>query len=110
MMTRFADRDMVMRYHWGLAVGHIYTQSQLSDSNPTMQSFGPTERYLDAESDTIGLTPEDECFANTGNMELSLEERDNDNWDDSDDIGTNDDASDLDGGSDSELYAFADDG
>lgn len=22
---RFADRDMLMRYHWGLAVGHIYS-------------------------------------------------------------------------------------
>ena len=23
-MLRFVDRDMVMRYHWGLAAGHVY--------------------------------------------------------------------------------------
>ncbi|KAJ3542068.1 hypothetical protein NMY22_g3642 [Coprinellus aureogranulatus] len=27
MINRFVDRDMMMRYHWGLAVGHIYSHS-----------------------------------------------------------------------------------
>ncbi|KAF8834540.1 hypothetical protein BDN67DRAFT_914775 [Paxillus ammoniavirescens] len=26
-INRFVDRDMVMRYHWGLGVGHIYAHS-----------------------------------------------------------------------------------
>src|ERR1700722_2291156 len=30
---RFVDRDMMMRYHWGLAVGHTYGH-RLSESNP----------------------------------------------------------------------------
>jgi len=25
---RFVDRDMLMRYHWGTAVGHVYTHQQ----------------------------------------------------------------------------------
>lgn len=28
--NRFSDRDLVMRYHWGLAVGHVYTHQQKS--------------------------------------------------------------------------------
>ena len=28
MNSRFVDRDMLMRYHLGLAVGHIYTHSE----------------------------------------------------------------------------------
>ncbi|KAF7969636.1 hypothetical protein HWV62_26769 [Athelia sp. TMB] len=24
-LNRFVDRDMVMRFHWGLGVGHVYT-------------------------------------------------------------------------------------
>lgn len=32
---RFVDRDMVMRYHWGLAVGHVHTHHQQS-SHPGM--------------------------------------------------------------------------
>lgn len=27
---RFVDRDMVMRYHWGLAVGHTYAHRRTS--------------------------------------------------------------------------------
>ncbi|KAI0057935.1 hypothetical protein BV25DRAFT_1872245 [Artomyces pyxidatus] len=26
-INRFADRDMVMRFHWGLAVGHVYSHT-----------------------------------------------------------------------------------
>jgi hypothetical protein len=25
---RFVDRDMLMRYHWGLAVGHVYSHAR----------------------------------------------------------------------------------
>lgn len=25
LLRRFVDRDMLMRFHWGLAVGHVYT-------------------------------------------------------------------------------------
>jgi hypothetical protein len=28
IFTRFVDRDMVMRYHWGLAIGHLCTHGQ----------------------------------------------------------------------------------
>ena len=26
-MSRFVERDMVMRYHWGLGVGHLYSRT-----------------------------------------------------------------------------------
>ena len=29
---RFVDRDMVMRYHWGLGVGHVYSHHSGSGS------------------------------------------------------------------------------
>jgi hypothetical protein len=28
-ITRFLDRDMGMRYHWGLGVGHQYAHTRL---------------------------------------------------------------------------------
>ena len=28
MISRFVDRDMVMRYHWGLGVGHVYAHNR----------------------------------------------------------------------------------
>lgn len=30
-MERFVDRDMLMRFHWGLAVGHTYTHRRRSE-------------------------------------------------------------------------------
>jgi hypothetical protein len=29
---RFVDRDMVMRYHWGLGIGHVYSHHSGSGS------------------------------------------------------------------------------
>lgn len=37
---RFADRDVVMRYHWGKAVGHIYSYST-SVSSPNQSPVVP---------------------------------------------------------------------
>ena len=28
MISRFVDRDMVMQYHWGLGVGHVYAHNR----------------------------------------------------------------------------------
>jgi hypothetical protein len=28
LFPRFVDRDMVMRFHWGIAIGHLYTHDQ----------------------------------------------------------------------------------
>jgi len=48
---RFVDRDMVMRYHWGMAVGHVYThatpnnicrQATTTDENTTGDLDLPT--------------------------------------------------------------------
>lgn len=48
----FVDRDMVMRYHWGLAVGHIYGhQLALQDS--------PTASYNTPNPDLIAEGPAD---------------------------------------------------
>jgi hypothetical protein len=51
-LDRFVDRDMVMRYHWGLGVGHIYSHghhdqpiasgnSSKEDGTIVRPEFGP---------------------------------------------------------------------
>ena len=32
VVSRFADRDMLMRYHWGLGVGHVYAHESTTES------------------------------------------------------------------------------
>ena len=47
IIQRFVDRDMLMRYHWGLSVGHTY--SHVSDhSEPNDESITP--QVLHAQS------------------------------------------------------------
>ena len=47
IVQRFVDRDMLMRYHWGLGVGHTY--SHVSDhSEPNDESITP--QVLHAQS------------------------------------------------------------
>jgi hypothetical protein len=38
----FVDRDMVMRYHWGLAVGHTYAHEK---ENTESMEINPEDRY-----------------------------------------------------------------
>ena len=76
--TRFVDRDMVMRYHWGLAVGHDYAHTQkLSKAHEVEVS----EEMDDSDAGdplTAGRTPElDEGPCDAG-LEYSLESRDDD--------------------------------
>jgi hypothetical protein len=46
-ISRFIDRDMVMRFHWGLAVGHIYAHDK---SEMLAQATRPYERSGEVES------------------------------------------------------------
>ena len=90
---------MVLRYHWGLAVGHTYTHRQVPSIRVARQDTGAVEEESNIEEpDTQVIIQED------GEMDLLLHNRHDDDWDCSDDdirIGT-------DGESDVELYAATD--
>ena len=55
MVFRFADRDMMMRYHWGHGVGHKYTftsglqQEDLQDGDDIQPDFGCTSDAAKAD-------------------------------------------------------------
>ncbi|RDB18539.1 hypothetical protein Hypma_000288 [Hypsizygus marmoreus] len=36
-VNRFVDRDMIMRYHWGLGVGHVYSRMQTDAPHPDQE-------------------------------------------------------------------------
>lgn len=38
LSNRFVDRDMLMRYHWGLGVGHVYSHGQSAFATATTTS------------------------------------------------------------------------
>lgn len=43
-LPRFVDRDMLMRYHWGLSVGHVYSHSdQLHGEETRDENQCPTQ-------------------------------------------------------------------
>ena len=46
---RFVDRDMLMRYHWGLAVGHVYAHHRSSTHAGVLW---PRTRHQDTDTDT----------------------------------------------------------
>ena len=91
--TRFADRDMVIRYHWGIGVGHTYShrarhdthaqsspcsqddaaEDQSLDTPNAIDNTGGENSELEGESPSVGEPPE-----------LLLEARDDDDWHNSD--------------------------
>jgi hypothetical protein len=90
MVHSFVDRDMVMRYHWGCAVGHIYCYStkmqhpehMSTSASPTMEDGEIDQDSVECEDDTeiradIELDDGMEC--------AGLEEMDESGCDDDDD-------------------------
>jgi|ERR1700722_1837797 len=53
VLYRFLDRDMVMRYHWGVAVGHLYTHGHIV----CLQTPEPMETVSSDEELDIAVNP-----------------------------------------------------
>jgi hypothetical protein len=45
--SRFVDRDMVMRYHWSLGIGHTYSHGNTSEPPPVVEEGA--EESMDCE-------------------------------------------------------------
>ncbi|KAJ3524924.1 hypothetical protein NMY22_g10792 [Coprinellus aureogranulatus] len=58
---RFVDRDMLMRYKWGIGIGHIYSHSDAPDSN-------------EARSPDEGETEDATAVSDAGSMDDEAEE------------------------------------
>ena len=47
----FVDRDMFMRYHWGLGIGHSYTHSRKVDTTANVGDFDAEEEEVNSDQD-----------------------------------------------------------
>ena len=69
---RFVDRDMFMRYEWGLAVGHTYTHKNAAVANQNIlelqRGFGSAESEAVQPLSSGGGVPE-APFVPTGHLE-----------------------------------------
>lgn len=104
--SRFVDRDMIMRYYWGLAIGHIYTHkpSRHGEAVPDLKAI-----QEDIQEDRAGIDTEDRELsyltlggADTEGLEHSLAIRDDDDFSDSETSEREEMQSDM---SDDEMYA-----
>jgi hypothetical protein len=89
--ARFSDRDLLMRYHWGLGVGHFYahqpasTLGHVSDMAGDAQDSQVPDMELQEASRESLEQPNDkgsDMGYDSDNPELSLEDRDLEGWDD----------------------------
>src|ERR1700722_7761996 len=85
---------MLMRYHWGLAVGHVYAHhggiansratnavpSNNSSSNPDLEATRNPHRDSDPTAEAAEICDED--TSDTDQPELDLRNRNDDEWED----------------------------
>ena len=90
----FSDRDLLMRYHWGLGIGHCYARNPF-ESSSTSDEPKDTEndQCADLESDSSSDTESASDVCESDNSELCLDDRDAEGWDD---VETSDSDGDLD--------------
>lgn len=61
---RYVDRDMLLRYHWGLGVGHTYSHVQVQGSSTNENqpcSSTETEQTVQTASSTSTIPPSTSC-------------------------------------------------
>jgi hypothetical protein len=85
-MNRFSDRDLLMRYHWGLGVGHLHAHQHAATSIPGEDSHIRTQSpdcEPDVDENDVGAQTQDRDGDNDADdPELSLTERDLEGWED----------------------------
>ena len=88
---RFSDRDLLMRYHWGLGVGHFHAHqsastsgcvSDLAEDTQDIQGPGMELQEASGESLTQANRRGSDMGYESENPELCLEDRDLEGWDD----------------------------
>lgn len=79
-VPRFVDRDMVMHYHWGLVVGHVYTHVVGSDlpqmattNSSTTVNWDNNELRSKDLSSSASFLKYDNDVGDCDNPELSFE-------------------------------------
>jgi hypothetical protein len=82
LIARFVDRDMVMRYHWGLGVGHTYAY-QKTTLPPTPDEDQHEELHSDASEDLPNDNEENTGSDNDEDEDLSENMSDDDENDQS---------------------------
>lgn len=72
---RFVDRDMIMRYHWGLGIGHIYSHGQIADASTMASQHSDNDAEPETSVTTnVNVVPHhDENDAEVDNPELCSE-------------------------------------
>jgi hypothetical protein len=85
---------MNMRYHWGLAVGHIYAheQSAVLGSFPGASTVEEVTSGPETDADVLMASGSDDHASDYEDGEFGFENREDDEWDHDDD----DDDDDLD--------------
>ena len=96
---RFVDWDMLLRYHWGLAVGHVYTHGRQNDEAGVNFSHGRGWRNLTSYTDSA---PSDEESPAEDSVEHTDDEEQGEDWQSS----TGEEDSSNSSGSDSDESSF----
>src|SRR5882762_1063693 len=89
-MVRFSERDLLMRYHWGLGVGHLHAHQpagipripEQPDAVDARLHECDIEEGFDANNVDVPIQDADSDTGDFDDPELSLEDRNFEGWED----------------------------
>ena len=90
-VIRFSERDILMRYHWGLGVGHFHAHqptgrpSHNYEESDTQYVHSPeceNEVRMDENDVNTCIQDENSDVCDSDDPELDLEDREHEGWDD----------------------------
>ena len=77
VMQRFVDRDMLMRYHWGLGISHTYSHTQDGTVDQAASMRASPAQGFQTWSSTLNSAPTGTSYMDT-RPSLGFDDFDND--------------------------------
>ena len=84
ILSSFVDRDMVMCYHWGLGVGHVYSHSDCAGNGIIQNQTADGEHEQEADEQDEGVYCSTSDTRGGGEEETLASDFDNDSHEGSD--------------------------
>jgi hypothetical protein len=99
-LHRFSERDLMMRYYWGLGVGHFYVHQTAATTDCVLQIPEDTQAPDSEQEELLGGSDNDASnyvqdgdseVYDSDNPELGLDDRQSDEWGEDGDESDGDD-------------------
>jgi hypothetical protein len=91
LLIRFSEYDLIMHYHWGLAIGHIHVHRPTGPPSHNQEEPDIQDDHSPGHKDVVGINEsnvnteaqdENSGVCDSDDLKLGFEDHEHEGWDD----------------------------